>query len=92
MIKFEKKLVNNKIKRLVYEKLLSLYNNKDWALGIMVSLKSDDDCRSIINDINNGVTDTDELILRALELRGFVRVKDKEFDGNPEDIINLDDE
>ena len=58
----ETKLVKTRIARKLYKKLLAIWDDKMWALGIMDELYNNDvKIQKMIDIIDNGETDTDEL-------------------------------
>ena len=92
MIKYKNELVNSEITSKLYSKLKSIWDFDDWALGILFELKTDSERIAILDMIESGETNANRIALKALEFRGLVGTPYEEFDGNPEDIINLDED
>jgi len=92
MKRFKKQLLNSKLSNEIYRKLLNIWDFEDWALGVLDDLRSDDERLQILDMINSGETNRNNISMKALEFRGLVGTPIEEFDGNPEDIINCDEE
>ena len=92
MIRYKDKLLDSELTNYLYSKLLGVWNFPDWALGVISDLKSSFECQEILNIIEKGNATPNKISLQALKFRGIVGIPMEEFDGNPEDIINLDDE
>ena len=91
MIRLKNKIVNSDISVELYNKLKNICNSENWILGTMFNL-SDLQKLELINIINSGENNRNNLSIKALEFRGIVGTPIEEFDGNPEDIINWDDD
>ena len=55
-------------------------------------MRADTERLEILKMIDDGETNPNKYQIKALEFRGIVGTPIEEFDGNPEDIINWDDE
>ena len=92
MIRYKDKLVNSEITLMLYSKLKNVWDFDDWALGILFELKTDSERNEILKMLEAGETNVNRIAMKALEFRGVVGIPDEEFDGNPEDVINIDEE
>ena len=92
MIKLKNKLLNSELSKQLYEKLKCIWNFDNWSLGVISTLKTDEERKIILEMIESGEKDPNKYQIKALEFRGLVGIPDEEFDGNPEDIINLDED
>ena len=70
IIEFDKqKFLKTKLGIELYNKLINIFNDDMWALGIMYELNNDDTkIQTMINIINNGETNIDELGFLSEEL------------------------
>ena len=85
------KLLNSLYDKKLYDKLQQIGLYKDWPLGIMHLLKTNEERQHIMNMLDCGVKNPNIISLKALEFRGVVGIPNEEFDGNPEDVINIDE-
>ena len=92
MIKIKHKLLNSELSKQLYEKLKSVWDFENWSLGVMSSLKTDEERKIILDMIESGEMNPNKYQMKALEFRGVIGIPDEEFDGNPEDVINIDEE
>ena len=91
MIRYKDKLVNSEITSKLYSKLKNIWDFDDWVLGILFELKTDSERNEILQMLEAGETNVNRIALKALEFRGVVGIPNEEFDGNPEDVINIDE-
>lgn len=58
-----------KIRMELFEKLCSIYDDKDFVVGVMSNVVTDEDSQALINYIENGEdVSIESIILRSLEL------------------------
>ena len=91
MKNLKQKLVNSKVSIELYEKLKNIWDSENWILGNMFNLNEDQKAE-LLEMINSGETNRNRISIKAMEFQGLVGIPDEEFDGNPEDVINIDEE
>ena len=92
MIKLKNKILENPLNMQLYEKLRTIWDFDNWTLGVISKLKTDAERMEILKMYESGEKDPNAYQIQALKFRGIVGIPIEEFDGNPEDIINLDDD
>lgn len=90
MKRFKKQLLNSEITKELYKKLLNIWDFEDWALSVLDDLRSDEERLQILDMINSGETDRNNISVKALKFRGLGKPIE-EYDGNPEDLIDCDE-
>lgn len=59
----------SKTRKLLIDKLFSIWNNKNFVIGVICNLKSDDEVQHIIRFIqNNKGASTDDILLESLRI------------------------
>ena len=91
MKRLKLKIINSKVSVELYETLKNICDSENWILGTMVNL-DDPQKAELLEMINSGETNRNRISMKALEFRGVIGIPDEEFDGNPEDVINIDKE
>lgn len=65
-------LISQKSNTLIGQKLVqlltSIWNDKEFILGILADLKNDNDKQKMIDALENGLDDTDTITLLALDI------------------------
>ena len=63
------KLIKTKLAQALYQKLHFIYDNEMWVLGILDEVfDNDNKIKKLLNIIDNGETDADEIFTIAEEL------------------------
>lgn len=70
MLNFKKKILKNPIADELYRKLLKICNDDEYALCLVHDLNDNNQYRELINLIDHGVTNTNDLIYYALKISG----------------------
>lgn len=62
--------------RILYDKLKAIWDNEYFLLGVISDLKGDEKKQKMIDILNEGLTDTDEIILMGIAIRDNITLKE----------------
>ncbi|MGM9993289.1 MAG: hypothetical protein ACI37R_01005 [Candidatus Avigastranaerophilus sp.] len=68
MKRYREILVNTDVASILYRKLLKIRNDEEYALGVMVSLRTDEHRQKMIDILDQGLSNTDDIILCAIDI------------------------
>ncbi len=63
-----KKRLTSEISKELYNKLINIWDDNNFILGVMSRTETDEQKQKMIEIINSGLTDTDEILLNAMAI------------------------
>lgn len=72
---FFEMIIKTKVAKKLYDMLYEIWANDDFVLGVIFKLKDDEKKLKMINFLENGLTNTDEIILHAMAIERDIDVE-----------------
>ena len=69
-------LIKTETAQKLYDMLYKIWANYDFVFGVMMDLKGDESKQKMIKLIDNGLIDTDEIILNSMAIERNIEVEE----------------
>ena len=69
MRKYRDKIIKTELAEFLYKKMMEeVWNDEDYVLGVMAYLRTDEHRQKMIDILDTGIRDTDDIILYSLDI------------------------
>ena len=68
--------VKTELGKILYDRLEKIWDDKDFLLGIFVSVRGDEKKMELLKYLDTGETDTDKIIAKSLDIAYGMKIDD----------------